>query len=55
MLERGKVRNRYSISNSLQLDVICDAIISTVVFDRKDCYDAEHDLLATAKFLFFRY
>jgi len=28
------------------------AIISTVVFDRKDCYnDAERDLLAIAKFL----
>jgi len=23
----------------------------TIVFDRKDCYDAEHDLLAIANFL----
>jgi len=29
------------------------AIISAVVFDRNDCYDAERDLLEIAKFLIF--
>jgi len=30
------------------------AIISTVKFDRKDLYDAEHDLLPIAKFLIIK-
>jgi len=48
------VKIQHDVRNQLERSDVCIimwTVISTVIFDRKDCYDTEHNLLAVANFL----